>query len=124
VSENAKLWLACLQLGLLAKGRFGSVRDSKPCQRWRQLSSKAAMAAPCLPGTSFAAQTAAEPGQLSDGSRRGILPRHEQPTPIPGRAADDPRQHARQRRAVARDVVLAVPRPMASEPWNSMRVDR
>jgi hypothetical protein len=25
------------------------------------------MAAPCLPGTSFAAQTAAEPGQFSDG---------------------------------------------------------
>jgi hypothetical protein len=28
---------------------------------------KAAMEAACLPGTSFAVQTAAEPGQLSDG---------------------------------------------------------
>jgi len=34
---------------------------------------------------------------------------HNEHTTISGRAADDPRQHARQRRAVARGVVLAVP---------------
>jgi hypothetical protein len=33
----------------------------------------------------------------------------DQTTPIPSRRPDDPRQHARQRRAVARCVVLAVP---------------
>jgi hypothetical protein len=35
--------------------------------------------------------------------------RHEHTTTIPSRPADDPRQHARQRRAVAGRVVLAVP---------------
>jgi hypothetical protein len=38
-------------------------------------------------------------------------PRHEHTTTISGRPAHDPRQHARQRRAVARGVVLAVPPP-------------
>jgi hypothetical protein len=35
--------------------------------------------------------------------------RHEHTTTIPSRRADDPRQHASQRRAVARGVVLTVP---------------
>jgi hypothetical protein len=34
-------------------------------------------------------------------------PRHEHTTTISGRASNDPRQHARQRRAVARRVLLA-----------------
>jgi hypothetical protein len=51
----------------------GSDSDGSRCERWQQLSPKAAMAA--------------------------------------GRTADDPRQHARQRRAVARCVLLAVPPP-------------
>jgi hypothetical protein len=38
-----------------------------------------------------------------------ISSRHEHTTTIASRAAHDPRQHARQRRAVARRVVLAVP---------------
>jgi hypothetical protein len=37
--------------------------------------------------------------------------RHEHTTTIPSRRPDDPRQHARQRRAVARRVMLAVPPP-------------
>jgi hypothetical protein len=40
-----------------------------------------------------------------------ISSRHEHTTTISGRAANDPRQHARQRRAVARRVLLAVPPP-------------
>jgi hypothetical protein len=36
-------------------------------------------------------------------------PRHEHTTAISGRAANDPRQHARQRRAVARGVVPPMP---------------
>jgi hypothetical protein len=53
---------------------------------------------------------------------------HEHTTAIPGRTADDARQHARQRRAVARGVVLGagcrsvarrlpVPKPSCSAPW-------
>jgi hypothetical protein len=38
-------------------------------------------------------------------------PRHEHTTTIPARPANDPRQHARQRRALARCVLLAVPPP-------------
>jgi hypothetical protein len=38
-------------------------------------------------------------------------PRHEHTTTIASRTADDPRQRARQRRAVARRVLLAVPPP-------------
>jgi hypothetical protein len=48
----------------------------------------------------------------------GLLPkiappeqRHEHTTTIHGRRPNDPRQHARQRRAVARRVLLAVPPP-------------
>jgi hypothetical protein len=67
------------------------------------------MAAPCLPGTNFAVQTAAEPGQLSDGPADRYPPRHEHTTTISGWPAHDPRQHARQRRAVGRRVLLAVP---------------
>jgi hypothetical protein len=43
--------------------------------------------------------------------RRGIVPRHEYTTTIAGRAAHDPRQHARERHAVAVRVMLAVPPP-------------
>jgi hypothetical protein len=38
-------------------------------------------------------------------------PRHDHTTTISGRATNDPRQHACQRRAVARRVLLAVPPP-------------
>jgi hypothetical protein len=42
---------------------------------------------------------------------REYPPRHEHTTTIPGWPANDPRQHARQRRADARRVLLAVPPP-------------
>jgi hypothetical protein len=38
-----------------------------------------------------------------------MVSRHERPTPITSRPAHDPLQHACQRRAVARRIVLAVP---------------
>jgi hypothetical protein len=45
--------------------------------------------------------------------------RHEHTTTIHGRRPNDPRQHARQRRVVARRVVLAVPPPddHSADPW-------
>jgi len=68
------------------------------------------------------------PNHVSDGGsfrrKRPWYPhRHEHAT-IPSWAAHDPRQHARQRRAVARRVLLAVPiggfDPVAdiAEPWH------
>jgi hypothetical protein len=52
-----------------------------------------------------------EPGSFPTDPPMRYPPRHEHATTISGRAADDPWQHARQRRAVARCVVLAVPVP-------------
>jgi hypothetical protein len=45
--------------------------------------------------------------------------RHEHTTTISGRPGDDPRQYARQRRAVARGVVLGVPPSddHEADPW-------
>jgi hypothetical protein len=144
----------------------GSSRDKKPCPLSRQLSPKAAMAAPfpisrrtlpeqgeagrptphrqagrhafsgmtlvlvpaafgspagplramaqgsvCLRGTSFAVRLAApEPGSFPTPAV-AVSCRHEHTTTIPSRRPNDPRQHARQRRAVARCVLLAVPPP-------------
>jgi hypothetical protein len=55
---------------------------------------------------------------FAESGHGGLLPkialpeqRHEHTTTISGRAADDPRQHACPRRAVARRAVLAVPPP-------------
>jgi hypothetical protein len=50
-------------------------------------------------------------GQLPIAPPTRYPPRHEHTTTISGRATNDPRQHARQRRAVARRVLLAVPSP-------------
>jgi hypothetical protein len=59
----------------------------------------------CLPGTSFTVRLAApEPGSLSDRTPDGRW--HDQEISILSRRSDDPRQHARRRRAVARGVVL------------------
>jgi hypothetical protein len=58
------------------------------------------------------------PNDVSDGGsfrrKRPWYPRrHEHTTTMPGKAANDPRQHARQRRAVVRGVVLA----MSPDTW-------
>jgi hypothetical protein len=48
-------------------------------------------------------------GQLPATPPTRYPPRHEYTTTISGRSANDPRQHARQRRAVARGVVPPMP---------------
>src|SRR5580704_4191497 len=61
------------------------------------------------PRARSAAQVTSEPAHVPIAPRTRQPLRHEHTTTISRRAANDPRQHARQRRAVARGVVLAVP---------------
>ena len=64
-----------------------------------------------------------ETNHVSDGSfrrkRPWYPPRHEHTTTIPGRRPDDPRQHARQRRAVARRVCWQCHHRaiLSADPW-------